>query len=563
MKQHELIHAALTGEATLAIKNANVVNVFTGEIIRADVALYEDTIIGVGSYSCKNEIDACGAYLCPGFIDAHVHIESSMVIPESFARVIMPHGTTTIIADPHEIANVSGVAGIRAMYKLTDDLPLRVLFMMPSCVPATPFEHSGAELVAEDMEQFLRKSRILGLGEVMDYVSTISGKREMMDKLRLFDGRPVDGHAPLLNGMELNAYRVAGPSTDHECSNYEEVLEKLRTGMRILIRVGSAANGIDELLTRIVRNKLPTDNMMFCTDDKHLENIRAEGHINCIAKLAVACGLAPVEAVRMASYNAARAYGLKNVGAIAPGYKGDMVLFEDLKDFKALKVFTRFGKPYDADFVMNAPILPPAVYNSVRIGRLNADDLRLPAKETMPVIGLIEGQLVTKRLDRQVRRDAQSCFLPDENLAKLAVIERHHSTGNIGLGIVEGLHIKNGALASTVAHDSHNLVVAGDNDRDMLMAVEALKECGGGYCVVSRGIVLARLPLPIAGLMSDAPIEDVLERQQALLSAAASIGCGGQSDPLVTLSFLALPVIPDIRLTDEGLFDVTTMSFIK
>lgn len=563
MKQHELIHAALTGAATLVVKNANVVNVFTGEIIRADVALFEDTIIGVGSYSCENEIDAGGAYLCPGFIDAHVHIESSMVIPESFARVIMPHGTTTIIADPHEIANVSGVAGIRAMYKLTDDLPLRVLFMMPSCVPATPFEHSGAELVAEDMEQFLRKSRILGLGEVMDYVSTIGGRREMMDKLRLFDGRPVDGHAPLLSGLELNAYRVAGPSTDHECSNYDEVLEKLRTGMRILIRVGSAANGIEDLLRKIVENHLPTDNMMFCTDDKHLENIRVEGHINHIAKMAVACGMEPVEAVRMASYNAARAYGLKNVGAIAPGYKGDMVLFEDLKDFKALRVFTRFGKPYDPSFTMSMPILPPVVYNSVRIGRLNAEDLCLAAEETMPVIGLVEGQLVTKRLDRRVKRDGAGRFLPDENLAKLAVIERHHSTGNIGLGIVEGLCIRNGALASTVAHDSHNLVVAGDNDRDMLLAVEALKECGGGYCVVSRGIVLARLPLPIAGLMSEAPIEDVLARQQALLQAAASIGCHGQSDPLVTLSFLALPVIPDIRLTDEGLFDVTTMSFIN
>lgn len=563
MKQHELIRAALTGDATLVIKDANVVNVFTGEIIRADVAMYEDTIIGVGSYHCENEIDAGGAYLCPGFIDGHVHIESSMVIPESFARVIMPHGTTTIIADPHEIANVAGVAGIRAMYKLTDDLPLRVLFMMPSCVPATRFEHSGAELVAEDMEQFLRKSRILGLGEVMDYVSVINGRREMMDKLRLFDGRPVDGHAPLLSGRELNAYRVAGPSTDHECSQYEEVLEKLRTGMRILIRVGSAANGIEELLSKIVENRLPTDNMMFCTDDKHLENIRAEGHINCIARMAVACGMPSVEAVRMASYNAARSYGLKNVGAIAPGYKGDMVLFEDLKDFRALQVFTRFGKPYDPNFAMNMPILPPAVFNSVRIGRLNEGDLHLAARETMPAIGLVKGQLVTRRLDRKVRRDEMGRFAPDENLAKLAVIERHHNTGHVGLGIVEGLHIQNGALASTVAHDSHNLVVAGDNDRDMLLAVEALKECGGGYCVVSRGIVLARLPLPIAGLMSDAPIDDVLARQQALLSAAASIGCGGQSDPLVTLSFLALPVIPEIRLTDEGLFDVTTMSFIR
>lgn len=413
------------------------------------------------------------------------------------------------------------------------------------------------------MEQFIHKSRILGLGEVMDYVSTVNGSKEMLDKLRLFEGKPIDGHAPLLSGMELNAYRVAGPSTDHECSNYEEVLEKLRTGMRILIRVGSAANGIEELLRKIVENKLPTDNMFFCTDDKHLENIRSEGHINCIAALAVRCGVSPVEAVRMASYNAARAYGLRNIGAIAPGYKGDMVLFEDLKDFKALQVFTRFGKPYDPGFTMTAPILPPAVYNSVRLGRLYAADLALKAKEVMPVIGLTEGQLVTRRLDRKVQRDAQGFFQPDGKLNKLAVIERHHRTGSIGLGIVEGLNIHNGAIASTVAHDSHNLVIAGDNDRDMLMAAEALQECGGGFCVVSQGIVLARLPLPIAGVMTDAPVEDVLARQQALLGAAASIGCSGQSDPLVTLSFLALPVIPDIRLTDEGLFDVTTMSFIK
>ena len=344
LRQQDLIRAALDGKATCVIKNANVVNVFTNEIIPADVALYEDVIIGIGEYSCENEIDAEGGYLAPGFIDAHVHIESSMVIPSSFMKVIMPHGTTTIIADPHEIANVAGVAGVRAMYKMTDDLPLRVLFMMPSCVPATPFEHSGAKLVAEDMEQFLRKSRILGLGEVMDYVSATGGAQEMLDKLRLFDGKPIDGHAPLLSGRALNAYRVAGPSTDHECSNYEEVKEKLRTGMRILIRVGSAAKGIEDILRSIARDGLPTENILFCTDDKHIETIRQEGHINCNARLAVSCGIPPVEAVKMASYNAARAYGLKNIGAIAPGYKADMVLFEDLKDFRVKRVFTRNGR---------------------------------------------------------------------------------------------------------------------------------------------------------------------------------------------------------------------------
>lgn len=319
MRQSELIRAAYEGKNTLVIKNANVVNVFTDEIVRADVAVYEDVIIGVGSYSGENEIDAGGAYLAPGFIDAHVHIESSMVIPSSFMKVIMPHGTTTVIADPHEIANVAGAAGIRAMYKLTDELPLRVLFMLPSCVPATPFEHSGAKLVAEDMEQFMHKSRILGLGEVMDANSVINCSQEMLDKLRLFDKRPIDGHAPMLEGMGLNAYRVAGAFSDHECSTYEEVKQKLATGMNILLRIGSAANNMDGVLRRIAEEKLPTRNMMFCTDDKHIEDIRREGHINANARMAVAAGIDPIEAIKMASYNAARAYGIRGVGAIAPG----------------------------------------------------------------------------------------------------------------------------------------------------------------------------------------------------------------------------------------------------
>ena len=563
MKQSELITAALKGDATLVVKNARVVNVFTNEILEGDVALSEDTIIGVGKgFAAREEIDAGGAYLCPGFIDAHVHIESSMVIPDSFSRVIMPHGTTTIIADPHEIANVCGVAGVRAIYKLSDDLPLRVLFMMPSCVPATPFENSGATLTAEDMEQFMRKSRILGLGEVMDAVSTINCSKDMMDKLRLFDGRPIDGHAPLLSGRALNAYRVAGPSTDHECSNYDEVVEKLRTGMRILLRVGSAANGMEELITEIVKHGLPTDNMMFCTDDKHIENIRREGHINCIARMAVKCGMDPIQAVKMASYNAARAYGLRNIGAIAPGYKGDMVLFEDLKDFRVLKVFTRFGRPYDGK-PTPMPIIPQAVYTSMNMAPIPEDGLRLPAKDIMPVICQIEGQLVTERRDLPVCRDAEGNFVSGNGLNKLAVIERYHALGNIGLGIVQGFNIHGGAIASTVAHDSHNLVMVGDNDDDMLLAAESLRECGGGFCVVSHGIVLARLPLPIAGLMTDAPVDSVLEIQRALLDAAAYIGVDKKSDPLVALSFLALPVIPAIRLTDKGLFDSASFKFIE
>ena len=563
MRQSELIRAAYEGKNTLVIKNANVVNVFTDEIVRADVAVYEDVIIGVGSYSGENEIDAGGAYLAPGFIDAHVHIESSMVIPSSFMKVIMPHRTTTVIADPHEIANVAGAAGIRAMYKLTDELPLRVLFMLPSCVPATPFEHSGAKLVAEDMEQFMHKSRILGLGEVMDANSVINCSQEMLDKLRLFDKRPIDGHAPMLEGMGLNAYRVAGAFSDHECSTYEEVKQKLATGMNILLRIGSAANNMDDVLRRIAKEKLPTRNMMFCTDDKHIEDIRREGHINANARMAVAAGIDPIDAIKMASYNAARAYGIRGVGAIAPGYKADMVLLEDLKDFKVKQVISRFGRPYTGEEQIPSPILPPQVFNSVRLPEISKYDLALRCHVSAPVIKMIPHQLVTELVYRDVERDENGCFIPSEGMVKLAVIERHHATGSMAVGILEGLGIKHGAVASTVAHDSHNLVVAGDNDEDMLMAIESLRDCGGGYSVVSRGVVLARLPLPIAGLMTAAPVNDVLEIQQALLDALYSLGAKRDSDPLIALSFMALPVIPAVKLTDEGLFDAVNFKFIK
>lgn len=563
MRQSELIRAAYEGKNTLVIKNANVVNVFTDEIVRADVAVYEDVIIGVGSYSGENEIDADSAYLAPGFIDAHVHIESSMVIPSSFMKVIMPHGTTTVIADPHEIANVAGAAGIRAMYKLTDELPLRVLFMLPSCVPATPFEHSGAKLVAEDMEQFMHKSRILGLGEVMDANSVINCSQEMLDKLRLFDKRPIDGHAPMLEGMGLNAYRVAGAFSDHECSTYDEVKAKLATGMNILLRIGSAANNMDGVLRRIAKEKLPTRNMMFCTDDKHIEDIRREGHINANARMAVAAGIDPIDAIKMASYNAARAYGIRGVGAIAPGYKADMVLLEDLKDFRVKQVISRFGRPYTGEEQIPSPILPPQVFNSVRLPEISKYDLALRCHVSAPVIKMIPHQLVTELVYRDVERDENGCFIPSEGMVKLAVIERHHATGSMAVGILEGLGIKHGAVASTVAHDSHNLVVAGDNDEDMLMAIESLRECGGGYSVVSRGVVLARLPLPIAGLMTAAPVNDVLEIQQALLDALYSLGAKRDSDPLIALSFMALPVIPAVKLTDEGLFDAVNFKFIK
>ncbi|MDO4568317.1 MAG: adenine deaminase [Clostridia bacterium] len=565
----ERIGAAMKGAATLVIKNAHVVNVFTREVTLADVAVYEDTIIGVGEYSCDNEYDAKGVYLCPGFIDAHVHIESSMVTPNSFARVVLPHGTTAIIADPHEIANVCGTEGIWAMYKMSNMMPLWVYFMMPSCVPATPFDNTGARILADDMRQLKQKSRMLGLGEVMDYVSTTRCEESMLEKLVLFEDMRIDGHAPLLSGNALNAYCVAGPSTDHECSCFDEVLEKLRAGMSILIRVGSAANGVREMLTEIADRGLPTDNMMFCTDDKHLENTLREGHINCIARLAVECGIAPVDAVRMASYNAARAYGLKRQGAIAPGYRATMVLFDNLRDFNVVDVFA-MGRRYEDTACDIGHILPADVLNTINCAPVSARDLSLRrdvlganarADGLFPVIRTIPGQLVTELKYERLRFEDGE-FAADERFNKLAVIERHHATGNVGVGVVEGLQLKDGAICASVAHDSHNIVVVGDNDEDMLLAVESLVECGGGFAVVHRGIVLARLPLPIAGLMTDAPVEEVLRKQRALVDAAKLLGAPDESDPLVLLSFLALPVIPNVRLTDEGLIDVGKTEYI-
>lgn len=559
-----LILAARDGETTLVIKNARVVNVFTDEIVEADVAVFDDTIVGVGSFDGDNVYDAKGAYLAPGFIDAHVHIESSMVTPASFARVILPKGTTTIIADPHEIANVAGTTGLEAIYRQSADLPLQVLFMLPSCVPATPFENSGAKLTAVDFIPFMqKKSRVLGLGEVMDYVSTVNADAELVEKLKLFFNRPIDGHAPLLSGRDLNAYCIAGPRTDHECSNFSEMKEKLRNGMAILIRMGSAANGVEEMLDGIVSEHLPTDRICFCTDDKHIENILRQGHINHIINTAVRHGIAPIEAIRMATLNTARVFGLSRTGAIAPGYRADMVLFDDLSDIRPKEVFT-CGTRYDPAQPVRVRPVPEEIYDTVHPAPFGADALRLRvSRDPMPAIRTVPNQLVTNLVYRSVSTDANGDFLPADGLNKLAVIERHHATGNIGLGIVEGMNIRGGAVAATVSHDSHNIVVAGDNDADMLLAVETLKTARGGFCVVSHGEVRACLPLPIAGLMTDAPVEEVLKRQRELLDAAHALGCTDENDPLVLLSFLALPVIPEARLTDLGLFDVTKMAFVE
>lgn len=554
------IRNAASRNAAFVIKNANIVNVFTGEIQHGDVAMRDGIILGIGTYSGREEYDAEGRYLCPGLIDSHVHIESSMAHPSRFASLILQQGTTAIIADPHEIANVCGTDGIQYMLDQTEWLPLSVFMMLPSCVPCTAFETSGAKLTAKDMEQFLEHPRVLGLGEVMDYVAAVSGEGEMLDKLELCHGRPIDGHAPLLTGDLLNAYCVAGPRTDHECSSYEEVLEKLRKGMRIHLRLGSACRGIETIFRQIADNGLPTRRMQFCTDDKHLENIRDEGHINYILRRAVANGIDPIQAVQMATINAAETYGLIGYGAVAPGYRANLVLFDNLKDFRPQLVVTdgQIFRP-EADL----PVKPdPKIYNSVHLAPRKPDVLRLPVEGPMPIIQTVDGELLTRLVWEEVpTRDGAFCA--GGGLVKLAVLERHHASSRVGLGILRGLPLQAGAMATTVGHDSHNLIVAGDNDADMLIAIDALEECGGGYVVVSEGRVLAKLALPVAGLMSDAPLDEILRHQQALLHAAAQLGISNTSDPFITLSFVALPVIPDVRLTDMGMFDVTNMQFIN
>lgn len=551
---------AANRNAALVVKNAKIVNVFTEEILEGDVAMRDGIIIGVGSYTGRVEIDAKGGYLCPGLIDGHVHIESSMAHPSRFANVILEKGTTSIIADPHEIANVCGSDGIQYMLDQTEWLPLSVFIMVPSCVPATAFETSGAKLTARDLEPFISHPRVLGLGEVMDYVATVEGDGEMLDKLHLFRHYPIDGHAPRLTGDALNAYCVAGPYTDHECLTYEEVLEKLRKGMRIHLRLGSANRNVEEIMRQIAEHNLPTRRMSFCTDDKHLADIREEGHINYIVRRAVANGIPPIRAVQMATINTANTYNIRHYGAVAPGYRADMVVFDNLTDFNPQFVITD-GKVFEPS--VDTHIKPdPKIYNSVHLAPRKPDVLKLPVSGKANIIRLIPKELVTA-LDVEDVYTENGFFVPGNGLLKLAVLERHHASGRVGLGILRGFDIKDGAIATTVGHDSHNLVVVGDNDADMLAAVDALEECGGGYVVVSRGQILAKLVLSVAGLMSDAPLESILKHQRELLAAASQLGIHTESDPFITLSFIALPVIPDVRLTDMGLFDVRNMEFFN
>lgn len=552
-------------EADLVIKNARIVNVFTRELLDGDIAITDGVIAGIGSYKGALEINARGKYACPGLIDGHVHIESSMVTPAEFARTILPFGTTTLIADPHEIANVSGINGIHFMLKYTENLPVNVFFMMPSCVPATGFESNGADLSSNVMEPLKNHRRLLGLGEVMDYQSVLAGDSGMLDKINLFEDRMIDGHSPGLSGKRLTSYRAAGILTDHECSTFEEALERIRLGMYVQIREGSAARNLEAIVKGLLGKRTGFDRCLLCTDDKHLEDIRKEGHISYSVKKAVELGVEPVEAIRMATLNAAQCYGLRRLGAISPGYYADLVLLDELVDFSVKTVIHRGritvvnGKPID----IPASVEDRNVMNTVRIGDISPDKLTISVEgDYAHVLDIIPGEILTKKTLKKVKTE-NGCFIPDNELSKLAVLERHKATGNTGLGIVSGFHIKNGAIAGTVAHDSHNLIVIGDNDADMLKAVQEIKRVNGGLTIVGGGRVLETLELPIAGLMSDRDTDYVVSKLGRMLRLAGELGVNDKIDPFMSLSFMALPVIPEIRVTDKGLFDVTENRFIS
>ncbi len=546
-------------EADLLFKNVQLVNVLSGEIHPADVAVADGVFLGFGDYAAKKVVDGDGRFLVPGLIDGHIHIESSQILPAEFARIAAAHGTAAVVADPHEIANVMGVAGIEFMLAASAGLPLSFFFMVPSCVPATAMETAGATLDAAAVTGLLKKypDRLLGLAEVMNFPGVINRDPETMAKIAAAHnlGRVVDGHAPQLSGLDLNAYIMAGPKSDHEATTVAEAREKLRLGMYLMLREGSREHNLRDLLPLL--NDYNSCNCALVSDDRHVIDLLHKGHLDYSIRQAVAGGIAPLRALQMATINPARYFGLPGRGAIAPGFRADCLLLDDLESFDIAEVFLA-GKPFaDADFAA-APV--PLPRNTVSVAKLVLASFQIGAGGTaIKVIGLVAGQLVTEKIILPAKiSNGFAVADAERDLAKLAVIERHHGSGRIGLGFVQGFGLKRGALASTVAHDSHNLIVTGMNDADMLLAAQVVKDMGGGLAVVDEGTVLGRLPLPVAGLMSVEKAETTAAALTSLQDLAS--GLGAVADPFMTLSFLALPVIPSLKLTDQGLVDVDEFS---
>ena len=563
--QDKLINVARGLEkADLVIKNANIVNVLSEEIHKGDIAIYKGIIAGIGeNYIGKKEIDVNGAYICPSFIDGHVHLESSMMLPSEFAKVVLPAGTTTAIADPHEISNVLGLHGISFMREAVKDLPIDVFAMLPSCVPATPFETSGFDLNSYDLSLLIDKPWVLGLAEMMNFPGVLNLDSNVMAKLELAKSKEkrIDGHAPKLSQKDLCAYIASGVKSDHECTTPDEAIEKMRLGMYIMIREGTAAKDLDALIP--VLKNCNTRKCIFVTDDRHPSDLPE--HINGMVRRSVEAGVDPIKAIQIGSLNTAEYFGLKDRGAIAPGYIADMLILPDLKSFKPQFVIKNGNIVVEnGKITCDIPKCEnTSVRGSVNVRWIERNDFRIEAKsDIVKTLEVIPNQLITKSIYSKIRiEDGNAVSNLETDTLKICVIERHRATGNIGKGFVKGFNLKSGAIASTVAHDSHNMIVIGTNDYDMYVAAVALIKCQGGKVVVNNGEIISELPLPVAGIMSDREFDYVVEKSEEVNTAAKSIGCTLE-DPFMTMAFLSLPVIPELKVTDKGVFDTNKFDFV-
>lgn len=547
------------------VLRGRVVNVFSGEVVPTGVGICQGVIVGLGDYSGREVVDVGEAYLLPGLMDAHLHIESSMLSVGEFARAVVPHGTTAIVCDPHEVANVCGLEGIRALIEASRPLPLNVYFLAPSCVPASPFEDAGATLGPEEVKQVLAWERVLGLAEVMNYPGTVAGDEELWAKLQAAQGRIVDGHAPGLHGKALQAYLLSGPRSDHECTQPQEALEKLRSGMTLFLREGSASRTLDALLPVAKEHFGPQ--WAFACDDIQAEELLAEGHMDRILRRAVAQGLPPVQAVQMATLHPARYFRLWDEGALAPGYQANVAVVEDLKDFRVRAVYFRGRKVAEEGRALFAlpeaaksPLVP--LRQPMQVRSLTREAFRLPPAQRVRVIEVIPHQIVTRcLLEQPTLEQGEIVADPRRDLLKAVAVERHRGSGRVGVGLVRGFGLQRGALATSVGHDAHNLTAVGASDDDLLRALERVVALGGGLVVVEKGEVRAELPLPLAGLMAEGDAAFVAERVRAVREAAAQLGCT-LPDPFMTLSFLPLSVIPELRLTPRGLVDVNRFALV-
>ncbi|PAE32975.1 adenine deaminase [Bacillus sp. 7884-1] len=553
--------------ADTVVKNGRIIDVFNGEIIEGDIAIVDGYFAGVGKYEGKHTVDANGRYVLPAFIDGHVHIESSLVAPSEFAKVLLPHGVTTVIADPHEIGNVLGAPGIQYILDSSENLPFDFYIMLPSCVPATNFENSGAILKAEDLKPFYQHPRVLGLAEVMNFPAVLHAEDDMLNKIsdaKRF-GKKVDGHAAGLSERDLNVYMAAGIVTDHESTTALEAKERLKSGMYLMIREGTVARDLRNLIP--VVNQYNSRRCLFVTDDKHLDDLVLEGSIDHNVRLAIAEGLSPITAIQMATINAAECFGLQEKGAIAAGYKADFSFVDDLETIRISQVYKDgMAVVQDGKLIIDGSNNHKnALEESVHFDDIVESNLNIPlSSKKANIIEIIPNSLITRHIAEEVDLCDQGLFQTSitADQLKLAVIERHHMTKQIGLGIVKGLGLKSGAIATTIAHDSHNLIIAGTNDRDMVLAANTIKKMQGGMIVIKDGQILASLELPIAGLMSDRPYREVYVSLNSLHIALEKIGANSHFNPFLTLSFLALPVIPELKLTDKGLFKVSKFEHI-